>query len=940
MAVITRLLISGKNGTDDFLSYPIAKAAPILISYQLADIREPQNRKSSRSLTIEIYGTNEINKLFENIFSFNVATQYFNKNLKTPVKYIVDEIENFRGDLQLMKVVIKPGNNIIYECSIIGECGSLFNDIGEKFITGNTDSADDLDFSAYDHTYDRATQISTRSNLGTGLGVLYPFIDKGSNGGSDTVWNVEDFLPTLSAYEYFKKIVEKTGRTFTSSLVSATKFKRTVVYPNLQSLGLSSAQLSNRQFYVGLTADLPMPTVGTYYDINNTRETSPFFDVGNQVVGLTATVNDSGKYNVVASHKFKINVSHTDGTVAYAIPNAQVQVYNLIWKTTTGATYNAYTTSSKFVRNLVTPITGKPFGTLLIGDSFITDELATGEIDLVTGDTISHTAVHVASSLSWNYYTSAGVQILTGTGTITYTLLSGTNGTAFYCLATAKSVVAGNTLEVNNALPLKIKQKDLLKSLFLKYNLFVDIDPTDTNNLIIEDFNEFYDGDIINYENRTDLDKDQSINPNLLEGKRYIYRDKPDSDYWNTVYQNKYNEPFGTETIITENDFKKEDKITETIFSPTPNAANYGLGIAHPRIYQLSGLTKEPITPNIRLIYVGGVKQTSSPITWKDSTTTDLITSDYLYAGHTDDWQVPTLDLNFGTPKEVFYTFIGAYFTNNNLYNLHHKNYLANLIDRDSKFVIKYLWLSPKDIYSFSFRNRLFIDGAYYIVNKIENYEATKEDSTLCELIKLIDSPVFTPTQVLISEDPSISAGVDNQSARLNSGLNVGTNIQNKGTNSVAIGNNIVIPESCSNVTVIGNNVTVAEDTTNFSYINSQVTNSVYNEKALIQNKSANYNVKAYDDVVFMTAGETDKTIILTYLLPEYLDSTIVLTVDGVETTLQYTKRITIKKVDSGVGNVVIDGDGALIDGFATYTIYTPYDSVTLQWDGTNWNKI
>lgn len=928
MAVITRLLISGKNGTDDYLSYPIAKSAPILISYQLADIREPQNRKSSRSLTIEIYGTNEINKLFENIFSFNVATQYFNKNLKTPVKYIVDEIENFRGDLQLMKVVIKPDNNIIYECSIIGEGGSLFNDIGEKFITGNTDSADDLDFSAYDHTYDRATQISTRSNLGTGLGVLYPFIDKGSNGGSDTVWNVEDFLPTFSAYEYFKKIVENTGRTFTSSLVSATKFKKTVVYPNLQSLSLSSAQLSNRQFYVGLTSDVVLSGAITY--INNTRETVPFFDVGAQVAGINATINDSGKYNVVSSQKIKVNIAHTDGTVTYAIPDINASLVGNIWKSTdSGATFS--NAANVFNRFFFLVNTNK----YLIGNTTVNNEVSTGEINLNSGDILKHEN-RFDFGTGWKYYNASNVQVMTGTGTVTVSLLSGNTGTAFYCLATAKEVVAGNTLEVNNALPLKIKQKDLLKSLFLKYNLFVDIDPADSNNLIIEDYNEFYDGDIINYENRTDLDKDQSINPNLLEGKRYIYRDKPDADHWNTIYQNKYNEPFGTETIITENDFKKDDKITETIFSPTPNVANYGLGIAHPRIYQLSGLTKEPITPNIRLLYVGGVKQTSSPITWKDSTTTDLTTSDYLYAGHTDDWQVPTLDLNFGTPKEVFYTFIGAYFTDNNLYNLHHKNYLANLIDRDSKFVIKYLWLSPKDIYSFSFRNRLFIDGAYYIVNKIENYEATKEDSTLCELIKLIDSPVFTPTQVLISSDPSISAGVDNPSARLNSGLNVGTNIQNKGTNSIAFGDNIVIPESCSNVTVIGNNVILDESTSDLAIINGSIIPTITAPYSVIKTVTANYNAKYYDGVIFADATSGIITIDLSILSLSFIKNDI--SIMGISASI--TKTMTIKKIDSSINSVIIDGSGALIDGSATYTIYTQYDSVTLQWDGTNWNII
>ena len=52
------------------------------------------------------------------------------------------------------------------------------------------------------------------------------------------------------------------------------------------------------------------------------------------------------------------------------------------------------------------------------------------------------------------------------------------------------------------------------------------------------------------------------------------------------------------------------------------------------------------------------------------------------------------------------------------------------------------------------------------------------------------------------------------------------------------------------------------------------------------------------------------------------------------------TKTMTIKKIDSSINSVIIDGSGALIDGSATYTIYTQYDSVTLQWDGTNWNII
>jgi hypothetical protein len=120
-----------------------------------------------------------------------------------------------------------------------------------------------------------------------------------------------------------------------------------------------------------------------------------------------------------------------------------------------------------------------------------------------------------------------------------------------------------------------------------------------------------------------------------------------------------------------------------------------------------------------------------------------------------------------------------ACFTTNNLFNRYHKAYLNNLINRDAKFVTKYLWLSPKDIYNFSFRNRLFIDGAYYIVNKIENYNPLEETSTNVELIKLLDTEVFTPESFLISSMPTIGGGNEVYSAKLNSALNVGSGIQN-----------------------------------------------------------------------------------------------------------------------------------------------------------------
>lgn len=997
MAVVTDLLIAAKNGSEKLQYYPIAKNIPININYNLADVREPDKRKASFSKTINLLGTNAVNKLFENIFSVNVATQYFNKNLKTPCKYIVDGIQNFAGDLQLIKINIKPDNSIDYECSIIGEGGSLFVDIGDKLITGNPlkfetsgllivgrkytintfvagdnftsvasvvsgtinttgcvfiatgttptvwtnesilTSSDDLDFSAYDHTYTRANQIALNvANEGTGSGVVYPFIDNAQNGGSDTVFNVESFLPCFHNREYIDKIITNTGRTWTSSILDDAEFLNHITYPNLINLQLTQTQLNLKQFYVGLTANASIP-FGTNTDVTYTNDTTNgFFDLGNQLAAPNnfVTLNANGYYNVAAVNYVKITPTHSNPAVAFwSAP--YVLLNTSIRKSANGgvSVFNLVPT----VGTLIITSNLNPVGTSIYGNN----GNATGSQFFAAGDILLVTIGLFLAGSSLTLYNSAGTPI-TPTGTFSWNveLVGGTAKTSFYALCSQKTILSGDMMTCNSALPTKIKQKDYLKSIIQALNLFIDVDPVNPNNLIIESFNDFYNGDIIDYENKTDLSKDQSINPNILEGKKYIYTYKADTDKWNEQYKNEFNEVFGTHEEDVENDFIKSDKKNELIFSPTPNVANYGLGIVMPRIYKEENLIKKQFASNIRWLICGGIKQTITPYTWQQTGQSNLTTNDYLYAGHTDDPLDPNVDLNFGLPKKVYYDYPNAYFTTNNLYNRYHAKYLNNLINRDAKFVTKYLWLSPKDIYNFNFRNRLFIDGAYYIVNKIENYNPLELTSTKVELIKLLETQVFTPTKFLISSSTDVAGGVEVYNSTLNTSFSVGTGNQNRGSNCMAIGDNIMIPASCENVTVIGSNVSVPENTSGFSYINGEVISTVLNDKAVVKEVTANYNTKAYDDSILVTTGATNKTVTLQYGNIANLESDITYSINNVEIAYTITKKITIKKVDSGVGNVIIDGNGALIDGAATITLTTQYQSVTLQWDGTNWNKL
>lgn len=88
------------------------------------------------------------------------------------------------------------------------------------------------------------------------------------------------------------------------------------------------------------------------------------------------------------------------------------------------------------------------------------------------------------------------------------------------------------------------------------------------------------------------------------------------------------------------------------------------------------------------------------------------------------------------------------------------------------------------------------------------------------------------------------------------------------------------------------------------------------------QISSTNYTITDSDGYrhIHVTTGASDRTI----TLPTAADNT--------------DRLISVKKIDSGAGNVIIDGEGAeTIEGVATYTLTERYSPVTLVCDGTEW---
>ena len=242
--------------------------------------------------------------------------------------------------------------------------------------------------------------------------------------------------------------------------------------------------------------------------------------------------------------------------------------------------------------------------------------------------------------------------------------------------------------------------------------------------------------------------------------------------------------------------------------------------------------------------------------------------------------------------------------------------------------------------------------------------------TTKCEFIQILEGQAFTgevkhiygglpsgfSSSGSIYDDTTpvvLGASRSNPKAPV---LGTGNNIGNSVTNSLIVGNsnnvlggkgNVLLNSSgdtimdgLKNVTLINtNDVTITSG--DITFINNAplpALSQLYSAVKRVTSATKTYNPNPYDSSVFVETGATNTVV---NLPTTYIFAPVGFTIQGVVFNLEYGRIMNIKKTDSGVGNVIITPVApALIDGAATAIITSKYDSLTVQYDGTNWHII
>jgi len=693
--MIYQLFIEGREAD-------INEQISVQLTLAIDDINKYGSRDTSFSKTIVLPGTNTNNAIFGNIAELGSSNPYTQGTPNIGVNFNVAQIS--RAELRLNGLLICKGvfrltgivrnkSLVEYEGSIFGELGGFIANIGNKKL-------EDLDFSEYDHDYN-TTNIKDSWDAINGSGYYYPLIDHGTYSTGKVNYDIKTFRPAFYVKEYLYKIFHNAGYTYESSFLDSALFQKLVIPANVAKL--------RRYENNFLSSYLAAPVDDDARDPNSNL----------QVITPTLTEN------------YKVDFTGTN-SYQYTGDPATLEIKVKI--------------SGKYISQEQTSWTVRP--RIWVLSTF-------GSTDLIN-ETLYATKVSGSAPSDFIWDTTEQTFTIEGTFNVSAQTVDVFNsrvslsymyGQITELTITVKSLLPiltdiqeGEHLNVNDIIPRNIQQKDFFGWILRMFNLYVTEDKFTDKKLLIEPYKDYYDLTTwTDWNYKIAQDKAWQIKPmGMLNGRFFEYKFKEDNDFYNEGYKKKYNQSYGDRLEDTGFQFAKDKQTIEIGFSPTVLVKYEGVDKVVPAIYKKSGDTEDRMDSNIRILLA---KKITGVTAWDILDGVTVLENDltvYGYAGHFDDPANPTVDINFGAASEIYFS--PNSYTSNNLFNVYWSGYIAEIADKDSKLLTCYVYLNELDLANLDFAKPVFIDGVLWRINKVIDYDATNNELTKVELLKVINN--------------------------------------------------------------------------------------------------------------------------------------------------------------------------------------------------------
>ena len=648
----------------------------------------------------------------------------FTKRL--PCQVLNDGQEIFSGFLTLNNVITNNDGKTIYNVVVVNEIIDFKLSI-ENLTFG------DLDWSDYNHdlTY---TNVSQSWDLDLFDGeVVYPLVEYGiqgnditettiANGGMFgtftsqlTPLKLNDFKPAIRVSTILNKIFDSVGYSYTSSFFESEHADK--IY-----------HLSTKDDSRGIPQTTPISQ--SFQAYNSLAQSVNAGDDGLQLEFNTEVYDNANNYNpatfeytakTAGTYSFTTTLNATFNTITYPSAPRSVELTMYINGAPTSLVIPAF-------YNL------KGYGN---ANTFILQANFSG-VNLAQGDYVD---------LRISFFSDDASERLE---------ISGGSDSFFECYESPTTTIGAN-VDLGGAFNPDGKVLDFINGLIQKFNLVIEPKKYEQKIFSIETFNDWVDaGDIKDWSSIVDRGVKWEINhPIQSSPKNVIFSDVEDKDSPNQYYIDNFGKIFGSITYQGDNDVSSGEKKVGTYFAPTPMKYIDGdTNVIIPQIYKSDSGAKKRIAFKPRLLYYLGKKINNtlfqrgfggsvvSTGEWYLEDEFSVVKAQLQYPQFHHVERLPMTDtyrdLHFNAYQswEYHQAYTNANTIRDAVYE-YWSYYINELFDVDSRLVKMNILLNPTDIPTIKLNDKIFIDGHYYRINKLQA-NLTRETSVEVELLKTL----------------------------------------------------------------------------------------------------------------------------------------------------------------------------------------------------------
>lgn len=769
------VIYQGTTISSDWNQVDLSDDVAFPITFNIADVREINNRNGAYSKTVVIPGTKDNNKVFKYIFDIQGIDNY-DTRVRVKANVVVDTIPVLEGYIQLDSINCDNNEYWTYNCIIYGENANFSKNIDQNALLSS------LDFSDFDHykTLDAITQSWVGDYT---YGYYYPWLDYNSGKNPVDIFPTtsglqqavaaltsvtnENFKPSIYVKQYWDKIFKLYGYTYESEFLNSSSFTDLVIPTNVKTLKNQDNWRFDSSFKAGILTTATFSTIAGPSILTVQQQIAGYVFMGQDI--STSILNN---WTMSTANPFFYN---PQGVFTDLGPSASFQYQNSF----DGTTFKR----QKIVLNLdykITPLSNTGFaglglsffyklyknGTLLSvgkienlgggestfgggGANIFYNNQRTAAISQFGDLTAMSSSIFERKQMQIIYDTDVNGDLnnndtlevrlgaaLFGTGVVStpsqsnylltkyrfdfYESTNGYNGCYFYNNIDT-TLLPNQPISLSQTIPGNIKQIDFVNSIIKMFNLYLSQDKVDPKKIYIEPRDQFYTTNFVNWSRKLDISKDILQKPIVDRKKRVLMSYKEDKDLANTFYKSNYNEIYGQYEYKTGNEFDTSEQKIEVVFSPTPllnrkdRNGNLDNRLVYTQILDPKGVINAEnyniVDSNIRILYKKNIPLSGTNFRIFDYQSYYTYNT-YPYAGHLDDPTSPGLDLSFIEPLELFYEYQNFGYTNNNLYTLYYEQFFEEVYGLESKHITAYVYLTPQDIIDFDYRKLVYLDNA------------------------------------------------------------------------------------------------------------------------------------------------------------------------------------------------------------------------------------